>query len=137
MVSGFAFARSLTADHYYIRRIVDADTMYSSKSGNGLLVHQVLDMAYVQNRFSLVVLSALRRSDKENMQVGPHGFGGSSKDGVGEVSLPRGKADKDDIDDVDTMTREAKEMSRRKLIIQITRFHVPFCCLVEFIFTST
>ncbi|GKE33330.1 hypothetical protein Tco_1452652, partial [Tanacetum coccineum] len=41
-----------------------------------------------------------------------------------EVSLPRGKADKDDIDDADTMTREAKEMSRRKLIIQITRFHV-------------
>ncbi|GKB60698.1 hypothetical protein Tco_0916884, partial [Tanacetum coccineum] len=41
----------------------------------------------VTNRFTLIVLSALRRSDTENMQVGPHGSGGSSKDGDGDTSF--------------------------------------------------
>ncbi|GJR85068.1 hypothetical protein Tco_0209079 [Tanacetum coccineum] len=38
--------RITTTTEYYIRRIIDADAAYSSKSGNGLLVHQVLDTAY-------------------------------------------------------------------------------------------
>ncbi|GJZ82112.1 hypothetical protein Tco_0647106 [Tanacetum coccineum] len=41
----------------------------------------------VSNRFTLIVLSALRRSDTENRQVGPHGSGGSSKDGDGDTSF--------------------------------------------------
>ncbi|GJW13458.1 hypothetical protein Tco_0017591 [Tanacetum coccineum] len=41
----------------------------------------------VTNRFTLIVLSALRRSDKENRQVGPHGSRGSSKDGDGDTSF--------------------------------------------------
>ncbi|GJS72531.1 hypothetical protein Tco_0705372 [Tanacetum coccineum] len=41
----------------------------------------------VTNRFTLIVLSALRRIDKENRQVGPHGSGGSSKDGDGDTSF--------------------------------------------------
>ncbi|GJY55257.1 hypothetical protein Tco_0454372 [Tanacetum coccineum] len=41
----------------------------------------------VTNRFTLIVLSALRRSDKENRQVGPHGSEGSSKDGDGDTSF--------------------------------------------------
>ncbi|GJT86048.1 hypothetical protein Tco_1067765 [Tanacetum coccineum] len=39
---------------YYIRRIVDVDTAYSSKSGNGLLVRQVLDTAYVSRMIRLI-----------------------------------------------------------------------------------
>ncbi|GJX58774.1 monodehydroascorbate reductase [Tanacetum coccineum] len=41
----------------------------------------------VTNRFTLIVLSALRRSDTENRQVGPHGSEGSSKDGDGDTSF--------------------------------------------------
>ncbi|GJW71863.1 hypothetical protein Tco_0128780 [Tanacetum coccineum] len=41
----------------------------------------------VTNRFTLIVLSALRRSDKENRQVGPYESGGASKDGDGDTSF--------------------------------------------------
>ncbi|GKB21482.1 retrovirus-related pol polyprotein from transposon TNT 1-94 [Tanacetum coccineum] len=41
----------------------------------------------VTNRFTLIVLSALRRSDKENKQVGPHRTGGSCKDRDGDTSF--------------------------------------------------
>ncbi|GJY04176.1 hypothetical protein Tco_0370116 [Tanacetum coccineum] len=41
----------------------------------------------VTNRFTLIVMSALRRSDKENRKVDPHGSEGSSKDGDGDTSF--------------------------------------------------
>ncbi|GJV04145.1 hypothetical protein Tco_1337714 [Tanacetum coccineum] len=41
----------------------------------------------VTNRFTLILLSALRRSDKENKQVGPHGTKGSCKYEDGDTSF--------------------------------------------------
>ncbi|GJX93439.1 hypothetical protein Tco_0348025 [Tanacetum coccineum] len=45
------------------------------------------ELTNLTNRFTLIVLSALRRSDTENRQVGPHGSGGSSYGGSGDSSF--------------------------------------------------
>lgn len=58
---------------------------------------------------------------------------------TGEVSLPGGKADKDDIDDADTATREAKEeIGLDPSLVNVVALLEPFlskvCVIMSFCF---
>ncbi|GJW87687.1 hypothetical protein Tco_0163027 [Tanacetum coccineum] len=50
-----------------------------------ILLEPTSNKLCVTNRFTLIVLFALRHSDKENKQVSPHGTRGSCKDGDGDT----------------------------------------------------
>ncbi|GJX67514.1 hypothetical protein Tco_0303241 [Tanacetum coccineum] len=66
-------------------RPIKALTVYPPNTP-AMLVPRVLPTK-ITNRFTLIVLSALRRSDKENRQVCLHGSGGLSKDGNRDTSF--------------------------------------------------